>query len=168
MNPRDYKGQLVIHVPTETRFCVFGGKKTKGEDWHLKDALDNFYPLSECQLALNVDVARLQAFRQAKAFKQYCQQIGQERFAAAWRELNENPIDAAIASLYAGYCGTWQGFVALTNGYGVSSATEPEGSGLNRKFRDRLEADPALLKLVRAFKRQENRKQSKEFPTCTR
>jgi len=140
MTPQEYKGKAVTHAPSGENFIVSGGKKKK-TGWFLKDELENLYPIDECQLvqinALDFDVRKLKSFVSARQFSSFCQQVGKDRFTAAWAKLDESPVEAAVAAIAAEYCVCWEQFCQLAETYEVSKELSLD---LNQQFRALLKA----------------------------
>jgi len=161
MNPKDYKNKTVIHKPTQKQFVVTGGGKTKKtQEWYLKDAQGDTYPLTECQLVdtnsfqinkLEFDLRKIKAVKNTEGLIKLHQLIGQERFSIAWEELEKDPVEAALVAIH--YCNNWNEFLEMLDTYEVSSALNVV---LNGKFRDRVRENKNLSTLIATWDSQKD------------
>lgn len=148
MNPKDYKGKQVNHIPTGKSFVVTGGQKRRGE-WFLKDEQGSFYLMDECQIVqvnqLALDVHALRSAMSLDDLQNIFDQVGRNRFQQAFSEIEKDSVEAATLCLL--YCNNWEGLTIVCNIYKVGKEHSPE---LNQQFRARLK-EKGLAQLVAAW-----------------
>lgn len=86
---------------------------------------------------LGFDVRKLKSFKTPQQFSNFHKAIGQDRFDAAWKEIEKIPHEAAAIVFASGFCDDWEIFTAMTKGYELDDA-HPEAKRLFvRELRNR-------------------------------
>jgi hypothetical protein len=100
---------------------------------------------------LEFDLRKIKAVKNTEGLIKLHQLIGQERFTAAWEELQKDPVEAALVAIH--YCNNWNEFLEMLDTYEVSRALNVS---LNRKFRDRVRENKNLSTLIATWDSQKD------------